>query len=95
MSDSLSELIGEITTQTRGMAGGSATAVGGGTISILGLGINEWMAIIGGICALIGAIVTIINYRSAQKVREEYLERLRAGQLGDKSRIPISTRSNL
>ena len=56
---------------------GEVTAVTGGVTSIAGLAINEWMSIIGGICALGGLTVAIMNYRGAQRVRNAKLEEIR------------------
>lgn len=56
---------------------GELTAVTGGLTSVAGLAINEWMSIIGGICALGGLTVAIMNYRGAQRVRKAKLEEIK------------------
>jgi len=56
---------------------GEVTAIGGGVTSIAGLAVNEWMSIIGGLCALGGLTVAIMNYRGAERLRKARLEEIR------------------
>jgi len=59
---------------------GAKLATIGGATSVLGLAVNEWMSIVGGLCAIAGVAIAYRNYRLNQKVAEA---RLRAIERGD------------
>lgn len=77
----MSEITRETVAQTiAANSKGVSAAIGGGAVSVLGLAINEWMSIIGGLCAIIGVVFAYLNHRSMRRVHAAQIDAIRRGE---------------